>query len=126
MAGGQVAAVSEGDGGGGSAAAMEPDVDENPGVMAVGGDDMFISARRARRMRMPASLRRGRHQAKDSRRALDAATDRAGSSTRMHLVDVDGEAETARIELRRRFEELSTTDSSFADSSGELRQSVAG
>ena len=126
MAGGQVAAASEGDGDGGSAAALEPDVEKNPGVTAVGADDMFISARRVRRVRMPASLRRGRHQAKDSRRAFDAASNRAGPSPRMHLVDVDGQAETARIALRRRFEEVSATDSADADLSGELRQSVAG
>jgi hypothetical protein len=44
----------------------------------------------------------------------------------MRLVDVDGQAETARIELRRRFEEISATDSSDTDLSGELRQSAAG
>jgi hypothetical protein len=126
MAGGQVAAVPEGDGDGESAGAVEPYVDEAPGVVAVGADDVFISARRVRRVRMPASLRRGRHQAKDSRRALDATSCPAGSSARMRLVDVDGQAETARIELRRRFEEISATDSSDTDLSGELRQSAAG
>jgi hypothetical protein len=88
---------------------------------------MFIAARRARRLHMPASLRRGRHRTKDSRKALLATNDRAGSSPRMHLVDVDGQAETARIELRRRFEEISSGDpSSDRDLSGELRRSAAG
>jgi hypothetical protein len=42
-------------------------------------------------------------------------------------VDVDGQAETARIELRRRFEEISSRDpSSDRDLSGELRRSAAG
>jgi hypothetical protein len=122
-----VAALSEGDGDGESPDPVEPDVDEEPRFLAVGGVDMFISARPNRRVRMPASLRRGRHQTKDPRKALDATNQRAGTSQRMHLVDVDGRAETARIELRRRFEEISAADSSSeVDPSGELRRSMAG
>jgi len=121
-----VAALSGGDGNGDSAAGV-PDVDESAGVTAVGAVDVFIAARRARRVRMPASLRRGRHRTKDSRKTLVATDHRAESSPRMHLVDVDGQAETARIELRRRFEEISSGDSSSGrDLSGELRQSAAG
>jgi hypothetical protein len=45
----------------------------------------------------------------------------------MYLVDVDGHTETARIALRRSFEETAAVDSSFdTDHSPELRQSVAG
>jgi hypothetical protein len=106
---------------------VEPDVDETSCVMAVGGEEIFISARRVRRVRMPASLRRGRHQTRNRRPSLDASNDRAGSSQMMSLVDVDGHTETARIALRRSFEESASADSSSgAHRSRELRQSVAG
>jgi hypothetical protein len=111
----------------GTAAAVEPKGDETSGVMAVGGADIFISERRNRRVRVPASIRRGRHQTKGPRHALDATNDRAGSSQRMYLVDVDGQTETARIALRRTFEDISAANSSSeAHPSPELRQSVAG
>jgi hypothetical protein len=106
---------------------VEPDVDEIALVMAVGGEDIFIAARRNRRARVPASLRRGRHQTRSSRPSIDAPSDRAGADQRMYLVDADGDTETARIALRRSFEETHSAESfSVAHRSDELRQSVAG
>ena len=104
-----------------------PDTEETSVVIAVGGDDIFISTRRDRRARVPASLRRGRHRTKSPRPSRDAPSDRAGADRRMYLVDVDGHTETARIALRRSFEETPAADSSFdTDHSPELRHSVAG
>jgi hypothetical protein len=44
----------------------------------------------------------------------------------MHLVDVDGQTETARIALRLRFEDMSFADFPSDVDSAELRQSMAG
>jgi hypothetical protein len=69
---------------------------------SLSGQDVFISAPPVRRALVPASLRRGRHR---STRTRTEVADQGGEDSRsLHLVDVDGRAETTRIELRRRFE----------------------
>ena len=107
--------------------ALEPDIDETASVIALGGEDMFLSARKSRRVQLPASLRRGRHGSKVARRQHQARDGRGASSHQLHLVDVDGQAETERIALRRRFEEISATESGWnAPSGAQLQQSAAG
>jgi hypothetical protein len=104
---------------------LEPDVDETPGVIS--GADLFLSARKSRRVQLPASLRRGRHGSKDGRRERRVRDSRGASSRQLHLVDVDGQAETERIALRRRFEEISAMEPAWnAPSGNQLQQSAAG
>jgi hypothetical protein len=106
---------------------LEPAVDETPGAIALSGADMFLSARKSRRVQLPASRRRGRHGSKDGRGERRARDGRGASSRQLHLVDVDGQAETERIALRRRFEEISAIEPAWNAPSGtELQQSVAG
>ena len=110
-----------------SIAAVEPDVDESALVLAVSGADMFVSASKSRRVQLPASLRRGRHGARDARKRHRASNGEGEKSHELHLVEVDGQAETERIALRRRFEEISAVEPSWGEHSGtELEQSVAG
>ena len=95
------------------------DVDESSeaeGIAAplqVSGPDIFFQARAPRRDLMPASLRKGRHGAKDARRAQSRANHPCQGSARMYLVDGDGvgEVEESRIALRRRFEDPKTEES---------------
>jgi len=107
--------------------ALEPNVDETPRAIALSGNDMFFSARKSRRVQLPASLRRGRHGSKVARRERREPDSRGASSHQLHVVDVDGYAETERIALRRRFEEISATEPAWNAPSGtQLQQSVAG
>jgi hypothetical protein len=88
----------------------EQDVD---GELPLGGPDIFLSARATRRVLMPRSLRRGRSRANDARRAA-ARANHPCQSGGLHIVDLDGESETARIALRRRFEETAATSTTPA------------
>jgi hypothetical protein len=107
--------------------APEPNVDETPRVIALSGKDMFFSARKSRRVQLPASLRRGRHGSKVARSERRARDGRGASSHQLHVVDVDGQAETERIALRRRrFEESAIEPAWNAPSGTQLQQSVAG
>ncbi|HVA02503.1 MAG TPA: hypothetical protein VMU64_02050 [Acidimicrobiales bacterium] len=100
---------------------VEP-VEKIAAPMQVSGPDIFVQARAARRDLMPASFRRGRHGAKDARRAQSRANHPCQGSTRMYLVDGDGagEVEESRIALRRRFEDVTVTDAT------KTQESVAG
>ena len=91
-------------------AAVEPDDEVVAAPLQVAGPDIFVNPRPPRRDLMPASLRRGRHGAKDARRAAARANHPCQGSTRMYLVDGDGEYEEARIAIRSRFEALSLVD----------------
>ena len=107
-------------------AAAGPDVDESPLAISLSGSDMFFSASKSNRVQLPASLRRGRHGARDAhkRRRAPKASE---SSHQLYLVEVDGRAETERIALRRRFEEISAVELSWDAQSGTaLVRSVAG
>jgi hypothetical protein len=73
---------------------------------SLSGADLFLVARTSRRVRLPASLRRGRHRATGANPVVDVRAGHAEKPAGMYLVDVDGEAETSRIALRRRFEDI--------------------
>jgi hypothetical protein len=83
-----------------------PDVAASADGVSLSGIDMFVRIRANRRVRLPASFRRGRHQRAGARPPRHS---KVGATTPqwIHLVDVDGDAETTRIELRRRFEDIS-------------------
>jgi hypothetical protein len=110
----------------GATTVLAPEVDDGPVVMAISGADMFVSARRDRRVHLPAALRRGRRRARHARTGRRAGNNEGESPQRMHLVDVDGQTETARIALRLRFEDMSVADFPSDVDSAELRQSMAG
>jgi hypothetical protein len=97
-------------------------VEEITAPLQVSGPDIFVLARAPRRDLMPASLRKGRHGAKDARRARSRANHPCQGSTHMYLVDGDGAGavEESRIALRRRFEDITVTDAT------ETQESVAG
>ena len=99
---------------------VEKDDDGPPCAMLLSGDEIFVSARTDRRGFLPVSLRRGRR-AKHLRLALARANHPCQTGPRMYLVDVDGEAETMRIDLRRRFEDISDADAML-----DTLESVAG
>ena len=103
-----------------SSAAGEVDVDETALAVPLCGDEIFVTARRKRRDHLPVALRRGRHGAKGAGRTRTRAVPRGGTAPTMHVVDVDGEAETVRIALRRSFEDASTDDGF------EMQESAAG
>ena len=104
-----------------------PDLAAGADGVSLSGIDIFIRARANRAGRLPPPLRRGRHaraatlSRAGARPALHSANDRATTPQWVHLVDVDGDAESARIELRRRFE-----DDSDAPWMPDTRASVAG
>jgi hypothetical protein len=75
--------------------------------VSLSGVDLFLAARTSRRVRLPASLRHGRHRANGARPALAGPVEMAEDLPEIHLVDGDGAAETSRIALRRRFEDIS-------------------
>ena len=89
----------------------------------LGGPDIFLSARTTGRMLFlvfPVPCAEGARRAKDARRAA-ARANHPCQSGGLHLVDLDGESETARIALRRRFEDTastSTTPSTGASAAG--------
>ena len=74
---------------------------------SLSGVDLFLAARTSRRVRLPASLRRGRHRTTGARPVSAVTAERAEDLPGMYLVDGDGDAETSRIALRRRFEDIS-------------------
>ena len=76
----------------------------------VSGSDIFVSARAPRRDPRPASLRRGRHSARDVRRAQARANHPCHGTSRMYLIDGEGEYEETRIAIRRRFEAVPVVD----------------
>ncbi len=88
------------------------EVEEVAAPLQVSGPDIFVLARAPRRDLMPASLRKGRHGAKDARRAQSRANHPCQGSSRMHLVDGDGPGvvEESRIALRRRFEDITVVE----------------
>lgn len=90
--------------------AVEPDDQVVAAPVQVSGPDIFVKPRPPRRDLLPASLRRGRHGAKDARRAAARANHPCQGSARMYLVDGEGEYEEARIAIRSRFEALSLVD----------------
>jgi len=102
-------------------AAVEPDDEVVAAPLQVSGPDFFVKTRPPRRDLLPASLRRGRHGAKDARRAAARANHPCQGSARMYLVDGEGEYEETRIAIRRRFEALS-----LVDALPETEDSVAG
>ena len=95
-------------------------VEEITAPLQVSGPDIFVLARAPRRDLMPASLRKGRHGAKDARRARSRANHPCQGSTHMYLVDGAGAVEESRIALRRRFEDITVTDATA------IQESVAG
>jgi hypothetical protein len=74
--------------------------------LQVSGPDMFVKVRKARRDRRPAPLRKGRHSAKDARRAAARANHPCHGTSRMYLIDGEGEYEETRIAVRQRFEAI--------------------
>ena len=90
----------------------EQDDDGSTPGTPLSGADIFLSARPARSARravLPTSLRRARTEAREARTAQSRANHPC-QGPRMYLVDIDGESETTRIELRRRFEDVAATD----------------
>jgi len=100
--------------------ADEVDGSETSFAMSLSGDEIFVSAKPIRRDHVPVALRRGRHRSKGSSRTRARSTRRAVTTAGMHLVDVDGEAETMRIALRRSFEDVPSAETF------ELQESAAG
>jgi hypothetical protein len=93
--------------------------------VSLSGDEIFVTARANRRDLVPVSLRRGRHHATGAGKTRARSNTSGETTPQMHLVetdvDVDGEAETMRIALRRSFEEVSA-----ADVAVEVQESAAG
>jgi hypothetical protein len=97
------------------------EVEEEPtevGPLGVRGPDIFLRPRSNRRGLRPvrsnrrdflpvAFLRQGRHSTDEASRARARANHPCQGQPRLYLVDADGEDETTRIELRRRFEDVS-------------------
>jgi hypothetical protein len=95
------------------AGSVEPD--EMVAVpLQVSGPDIFVSVRAPRRERRPAPLRKGRHAGRDARRAAALAAARANhpchGTSRMYLIDGEGEYEENRIAIRARFEAIPGVD----------------
>ena len=78
--------------------------------LQVSGPDIFVSARALRRDLLPAPLRRGRHVARDARRAQARANHPCNGTSRMYLIDGEGEYEETRIAIRSRFETVPVAD----------------
>lgn len=91
------------------AGSVEPD-EVVAGPLQVSGPDIFVSVRAPRRELRPASLRKGRHAGRDARRAAARAAARANhpchGTSRMYLIDGEGEYEENRIAIRSRFEAI--------------------
>lgn len=88
------------------------------GPLGVSGPDIFVTSKANRRGARPAKsdrkdrlplvlLRQGRHATDEASRARARANHPCQGPRRMYLVDADGGDETTRIELRRRFEDVS-------------------
>jgi hypothetical protein len=114
---------------------VEPDDTVTAPETRLGGPDIFLSARTGRRVQMPRVqmprvllprvLRRGRSRANDARRAA-ARANHPCQSGGLHLVDLDGATETARIALRRRFEEPATPATQATQATPAAGESAAG
>jgi len=75
------------------------------GPVAISGADIFIKAKASWRFRLPAPMRRGKHRSRSPRHAYGTTRDQAETAPRGGHGDLDGGAETMRIEQRRRFED---------------------
>jgi len=117
-AGGHVGTNAELDGEGEPEWVFEAPVEEatDMGPLGVSGPDIFVRARSNRRGGRPARSnrkdrlplvfsRQGRHSIDEASRARARANHPCQGPRRLYLVDPDGEDETTRIELRRRFED---------------------